>query len=55
MTKIVVITCPKERFAINCPSVFLKILKLPEYSKNNFKTFKNHEGDFSPKSHEPNM
>ena len=39
---VLVVTCLGGRFEINCPSAFLKILK-------------NHEGDLSQKSLEPNM
>ena len=45
----------RGRFGINCPSVFLKILKLPEWNEDNFKTFKNHEGYLSQRSLERNM
>ena len=37
------------------PSALLKILKLPEYNEDNFKVFKNHEGDLFQKLPEPNM
>ena len=43
------------QFGIIFPSAFLKILKLLEYKKGNFKIFKNHEGHLSQKSTEPNM
>ena len=37
------------------PESILKILKLPQKNEGNFKIFKNHEGDLSEKSPEPNM
>ena len=43
------------QFGINCPSAFLKILKLAEWNEGNFKIFKNHGGDLSQKLPEPNM
>ena len=39
-----VITCLGGRFGISCPSAFMKILKLLELNKGNFKIFENHEG-----------
>ena len=44
-----VITCLGGWFGINCPSAFLKSFE------KNFKRFKNHDGDLSQKSPEPNM
>ena len=41
------ITCLGGQFGINCPSAFLKILKLAEWNEGNFKIFKNHGGDLS--------
>ena len=35
----------KGRFAINCPTAFMKILKLTALNEGNFKIFKTHEGD----------
>ena len=52
---VLVITCLGSRFGINCPSAFLKILKLPKSNEGNFKIFKNHEGDLSQQLPEPNM
>ena len=52
---VLVITCLEGQFGINCPSAFLKILKLLELDKGNFKIFKNHEGDLSQKLPEPNI
>ena len=52
---VLVITCLGGRFRINCPSAFLKILKLPKWNEANFRIFKNHKGDLSPESPEPNM
>ena len=37
------------------PESILKILKLPQKNEGNFKIFKNHEGDLSENSPEPNM
>ena len=52
---VLVITYLGGRFGINCPSAFLKILKLPELIESNFKIFKNQGGDLSLKSPEPNI
>ena len=43
---VLVITCLGGRFRINCPNVFLKILKLAEQNEGNFKIFKNTPGQF---------
>ena len=37
------------------PEDILKILKLPKQNGGSLKTFKNHEGDLSPKSLKPNV
>ena len=47
---LLVITCLGGKFAINCPSAYLIILK-----SGNFKIFKHQDGDLSQKSPEPNM
>ena len=52
---VLVITCLAGQFGINCPSLILKVLKLPKWNKDNFKIFKNRDGDLSPKLSEPNM
>ena len=52
---VLVITCLRGGFGINCPREFLKILKLPEQNEDNFKIFKNHEGDLSKKLTKPRM
>ena len=52
---VLVITCLAGQFGINCPSAFLKILKLSESNVGNFKIFKNHEGDLSQKAFQRNM
>ena len=52
---VLIITCLGGRYGLNCPSVFFKTLKLPEWNQGNFKIVKNHKGDLSEKSAEPNM
>ena len=52
---VLVTTCFGGRLGINFPSSSLKMLKLSEKSKSNFKIFKNHEGDLSQKLRKPNM
>ena len=49
------VACSGGRFEINCPSVSLKILELPEWTEDNFNILKNHEGDLSQKSPDPNI
>ena len=52
---VLVITCLGGQFGINCPSTFLKILKLPELKEGNFKNFENHTGDLYQKLPQPSM
>ena len=52
---VLVITSLEGWFGLNFSSAFLKISKLPEWNKGNFKIFRNHKGDLSPKSPEPSM
>ena len=49
---VLVITCLRERFRIDYPKAFLKIMRLWNYE--NFKIFENYESDLSQKSPEPN-
>ena len=52
---VLAIKCLGWQYGINLPSAFLKVLKLPEQNVRNFKIFKNHDGNLSPKLSEPNM
>ena len=50
-----VITCLEGQIGINCPSAFLKVLKLPVWNESNFKIFKKREIDLSKKLPESNV